>query len=535
MKVPAVSSTTSSEFSNGSHDSTAVCAPEAAAISTGEIGAKNRDAEDQSVTGGGDAPGYAKTQLKQLKTKVTERVKKVKGKPDSIIWDIRVGVATFNVYRTPIGEREMFTLSYWLNGKRHRQVLPTLDQAIEAAKQKGKQLAKGDVVAVEMSPAERAAAEKAFSWLKPLGLSLELVVSEYLEARKRLGQVSLSRCVDYYVQRFPPNMPVKMVKEVVKEMLDSKRDDKLSDRYIKQLEYNMNRFMGRFKNRLTEVSGTNVDTWLRDLRVGPRTRNNLRNSVQALFNFAIARKYLPKDHDEIDAVPMAKDRGGEIEIYTPGEMKELLSVASDTHIPFLAISAFAGVRHAELQRLDWANVNRKAKIIEIKAGAAKTASRRVIPIEPNLAKWLEKDKIWKESGEICGFANMVLQFVELTGRVNVKRRAAWAKANGVSKAEMEAADERASERLRKLTENQRRSRGTVMPEAETSAEEGWKPFLWKHNALRHSFISYRVAQTQNVAQVALEAGNSPSMIFKHYRELVQPDAAKAWFAIAPKK
>ena len=58
-------------------------------------------------------------------------------------------------------------------------------------------------------------------------------------------------------------------------------------------------------------------------------------------------------------------------------------------------------------------------------------------------------------------------------------------------------------------------------------------FKWKHNALRHSFISYRVAQVQNVAQVALEAGNSPQMIFQHYRELVRPDAAKAWFGLMP--
>jgi hypothetical protein len=57
---------------------------------------------------------------------------------------------------------------------------------------------------------------------------------------------------------------------------------------------------------------------------------------------------------------------------------------------------------------------------------------------------------------------------------------------------------------------------------------------WKDNALRHSFISYRLAGTQNAAQVALEAGNSPSMVFKHYRELVKPETAKAWFAIAPK-
>jgi hypothetical protein len=58
-------------------------------------------------------------------------------------------------------------------------------------------------------------------------------------------------------------------------------------------------------------------------------------------------------------------------------------------------------------------------------------------------------------------------------------------------------------------------------------------FRWKHNGLRHSFISYRVAQTQNVPQVALEAGNSPQMIFQHYRELVRPAEAERWFAIVP--
>jgi hypothetical protein len=75
----------------------------------------------------------------------------------------------------------------------------------------------------------------------------------------------------------------------------------------------------------------------------------------------------------------------------------------------------------------------------------------------------------------------------------------------------------------------------VPPGAATAALEGWEPFAWKHNALRHSFISYRVADIQNVAQVALEAGNSPQMIFKHYRELVRSADAKAWFSIAPGK
>ena len=56
---------------------------------------------------------------------------------------------------------------------------------------------------------------------------------------------------------------------------------------------------------------------------------------------------------------------------------------------------------------------------------------------------------------------------------------------------------------------------------------------WKRNALRHSYISYRVAQTQNVAQTALEAGNTPKIIFSNYRELVKPADAVKWFGIEP--
>ncbi len=59
------------------------------------------------------------------------------------------------------------------------------------------------------------------------------------------------------------------------------------------------------------------------------------------------------------------------------------------------------------------------------------------------------------------------------------------------------------------------------------------PGGWRQNALRHSFISYRVALTGDVARTALEAGNSPKMIFRHYREVVTEEDAKAWFAITP--
>jgi hypothetical protein len=110
------------------------------------------------------------------------------------------------------------------------------------------------------------------------------------------------------------------------------------------------------------------------------------------------------------------------------------------------------------------------------AAKAKTASRRLAPCPPNLVEWLS-------------------QCAERTGPI-------WPHHNNT-------------------THNAFR---------ESARKAGLK---WRENALRHSFVSYRLADLQDVARVALEAGNSPAMIFKHYGELVRPADGARWFQIRP--
>ena len=66
-----------------------------------------------------------------------------------------------------------------------------------------------------------------------------------------------------------------------------------------------------------------------------------------------------------------------------------------------------------------------------------------------------------------------------------------------------------------------------------TAIEAGIPGGWRKNALRHSFISYRVAETGDVARTSLEAGNSPKIVFRNYRDVVDEVAAKSWFSITP--
>jgi integrase len=111
--------------------------------------------------------------------------------------------------------------------------------------------------------------------------------------------------------------------------------------------------------------------------------------------------YLPKGLGEMDSVSLAKVRHGEIEIFRPDEMTKLLEAAEPALIPFLTIGAFAGLRHAELQRLDWADMRLDDGFIEVKVGKAKTASRRLAPILDNLKRWLTP--LRKAGGPICGY------------------------------------------------------------------------------------------------------------------------------------
>ena len=56
---------------------------------------------------------------------------------------------------------------------------------------------------------------------------------------------------------------------------------------------------------------------------------------------------------------------------------------------------------------------------------------------------------------------------------------------------------------------------------------------WPDNALRHSAISYRLALNRDLSRIALESGNSPAIVQRHYLELVKPDTAKKFFSIMP--
>jgi integrase len=400
-------------------------------------------------------------------------------------------------------QSDIYTVAYYAGTKRVRQKFSDLAKARREAELIAVKLTNGETEALKLTGGDRAdyvrAMQKLHEW-KP-GVDLNLAVTDYVAVVRRLPEhVSLSEAVEFYLKRHPIGLPPKTVREVVDELITSKTSAGKSGVYIKDLTSRLGAFADSFQLRITSVTGKQIEEYIRGLKtlngnesqrrsLAGRTQNNIRRLVSTLFKFAIKRGYLPKDHDEISGVEKASVDSGEIEVFSPAELQKLFAACltpvkergkwrtREEMIPYLAVAAFCGLRAAEIMRLDWSEIHLTGseRFVEIKAGNAKTASRRTVPITDNCAAWLERYA--KTSGAV----------------INLSR-----------------ADKQLFLYL---------------------AEKSGVP--WKHNGLRHSFISYRLAVIKDVGQVSLEAGNSPGMVFKHYRQLVRESEAKAWFSIIP--
>jgi integrase len=401
---------------------------------------------------------------------------------------VKIYTTTNRIYRVnpANGQRELksehpqFTLTYYAGTRRVKRKFVDLAEARREADRAVTNLANGDTESLKLTGLDRASYVNAMQKLREWRTDVDLgsAVADYVGAVKRLPEaVSLKECVNFYLSRHPAGLPVKTVKEVVDELLAAKSNIGRADVYIKDIRSRLGHFARDFAVPISTVTGAQLQEWLDNLGRAGRTRNNYRRHLTSLFNFAMRRGYLAKDHSEMQAVEKSDDGHGEIEVFTTDELQKLFAACRPEMIPYLSIAAFCGLRAAEIQRLDWSEIHLTGpeRFVEVKASKAKTASRRTVPISDNCAAWLASHA--QASGPVSAFQRSDKQlFLHLSEKAGVP---------------------------------------------------------WKHNGLRHSFISYRLAIIKNVHQVSLEAGNSAQMVFAHYRQLVRESEANAWFAIAP--
>ena len=297
-----------------------------------------------------------------------------------------------------------------------------------------------------------------------------------IECHDRLAPYgkTLTDATDFYCEHLDAVERSCTLDELVAGFLQMKELDGAKKRYMEELRNRLGHFQRVFGDRtVATISHRDCDDWLRALRQSPRSRNNYRRVLSVMFSYAVSRGYCTEN--PIVKTSKAKVADKPVEVLTPEQTRRLLDSATPDVLPYLAIGAFAGLRAAELARLDWSEIHLDRGFIEVSAAKSKTASRRLVTVLPNLKAWL--GTLARKAGPI------------LPPNPRVKTEAARKRA-GIKR--------------------------------------------WPQNALRHSYASYHLAKFQDAPALALQLGHTTTgTLFGHYREVVTLTDAELFWGIYP--
>jgi integrase len=366
----------------------------------------------------------------------------------------------------------VFTASYYIDGRRRQKQGTSLD-AIEAeAKRIAGNLSAGKAEAAEFSTNDR---EELLAARRICGdVPLLSALDEYMAARS-LVDGSLLSAAKLWAQSQNRGVSPKHVRDVVAEYLQVKE---AAGKHVGQNHRSEFRnIITDFGDRLIhEITTQEINRWLQK-RSNPWTMLTYRKRIIAIFRWAQGYGYVSKagktaaEYSESPSTPVAP-----IGIMTPDALESLFRVTvekSPRDVPALVLSAMCGMRRKEVHHQLWEDINIERGFLSVSAAKKGTFSYRMIPLCEAACKWLAG--YIRTHGLVC---------------------------EGLS-----------VDRVRKCG----REAGLCLPE----------------NAFRHSFVSYRVAVTQDRGKVALEAGHSEKTLIKHYKENVTVDDAEAWFGIFP--
>ena len=362
------------------------------------------------------------------------------------------------------------------DGLRKRQTFDAYDDAKSHAQSVVEELARGGADMIVLRGKDRYAYEEAIVAVRSLGVELDAAIKTYAESVKTLdGAGTLHEAVAYYRKHRPNNLSTVPLKTVVDEFIQCRTNDEASKLYLRDLRVRLGRLARMFNMPISDLTPQDIEVFLDSIGKSRRTRYNYRGNVQTLFNFAKERGYLPPDFPDLFKISKKKCKFARVvQVFTPDEIQKLLNNAKPAVAVCLAITAFSGIRAEEVKRLQIKHVNLSKNHIEVPAALAKNGTRRLTPITPNLKAWLER--CLPKQGPVCTYVNLSNQYLKLARETDLK---------------------------------------------------------WKKNALRHSFVSYRVAAIGNEPQVAMESGHTLKELQTDYLHVVDRDAATTWFNVSP--
>jgi integrase len=346
----------------------------------------------------------------------------------------------------------------FVEGKRKRRNFATKVDAEAFAELSRVLKANEGTSALALPQAVRLDATKANQILAPHGISI-------LEAARHYEKHVLA------YKTAPP------VKDIVEIYITDCKQRNLRPRTIEDVEDRLRMFSADFgERRLSEVTLDELKEWINDENWEMQTRINYLTKLSQLYRFALRRpvKWVDSNLTELIDRPAVEDT--EPKIFTVEQARSLLANADRFELlPYMALGLFAGLRSAELMRLDTKDISFEALNIRIGSDVAKKRAQRHVEIQPALFAWLQHvaDRL-KKGGAVADKSRF---------RMNKE----------------------------------------LLLEAAGIQD-------WPINGLRHSFASYHLAQFNSSDQTALQMGHrSTELVHRYYKALVmKPEAEKFW-------
>ncbi len=313
----------------------------------------------------------------------------------------------------------------------------------------------------------------------------QLREAEATFCRLKDGPHSLTSLIDYALANYREPERQKSLEEAATAYLATKQAE--HDRKIicpsqfttirRHLEVLKSHFP---RGMVADLTAPRLTAYFQRGNVGLKTYNNRRGVVSTFLKFAFQQDWIAANPIGKVAYHRIAHRRGSAQTLTAARAQELMTRVENYRdgalVPFFALCLFAGirpcVRTGEILKLRAEQVRLETGVIHIEPEVSKVRMKRSVTIQPNLAAWLT--------------AYPLTQYPIIIPALQ-KHRYRLAKEFGLS-----------------------------------------------HDVLRHTFISMHVAKFRSMGEAALQAGNSESIIRKHYLDLKTPAEAEEFFSIMPK-
>jgi integrase len=362
-----------------------------------------------------------------------------------------------------------YRVTGWLDGERVRKNFKTRAEA-------GAEKAALEIAAVQAANGMQAVATT---------LTVEQVRDAEVCFRRLVGNARpMSFYLEFALANYRAPEHRKKLPEASADYVAAKQhefdQDHLSQPQIERIKSEMKRLVRHFGAvSLEEITVPRLVEYLEIGKHGLKTWNNRRGMIGTFLKFAFHRGWIAENPTSKIPQHRVRRRRGMAATLSVAQARELMEFLEGHQggkfVPYYALCLFAGIRpcvpYGEIKKLRPDAVNLDTGVIHITAEVSKTREPRRITIQPNLAAWLRAYPLEK--------------FPIVPGNFQKKR----AKFSG--------------------------------------------RFNLSHDVMRHTFISMFVAKFRSIGEAAIQAGNSESIIRRHYLDLKTEKEAEKFFSILP--